>query len=49
MEAALALFGMTMPGAGPNHGLWATCFLRLILRGSGAISLEALIARRLRS
>ncbi|WP_245449816.1 DoxX family protein [Chelatococcus asaccharovorans] len=54
--SALALFGMTMvieilvyPDAWPTHGVWATCFLLLILRGPGAVSLDALIAKRLRS
>ncbi|MFT0861867.1 DoxX family protein [Ancylobacter sp. G4_0304] len=54
--SALALFGMTMvieilvyPDAWPTHGVWATCFLLLILRGPGAISLDSLIAKRSRS
>lgn len=54
--SALALFGMTMvieilvyPDAWPTHGVWATCFLLLILRGPGAVSLDALIAKQLRS
>lgn len=51
--AALALLGMTAvieifvyPDAWPTHGVWAACFLMTIARGSGAISLDALIARR---
>jgi putative oxidoreductase len=51
--AALALFGMTAvieifvyPDAWPTHGVWAACFLMTIARGPGAISLDALIARR---
>lgn len=50
--AALALLGMTLviqifvyPGAWPTHGVWAACFLVVIARGAGAISLDALIAR----
>ncbi len=51
--AALALLGMTAiieifvyPDAWPTHGVWAACFLMTIARGPGAISLDALIARR---
>ena len=33
------------PGAWPTHGVWAACFLVVIARGAGAISLDALIAR----
>jgi putative oxidoreductase len=54
--SALALFGMTMvieilvyPDAWPTHGVWATCFLLLILRGPGAVSLDAIIARSFRA
>lgn len=50
--AALALLGMTLiiqifvyPGAWPTHGVWAACFLVVIARGAGAISLDGLIAR----
>lgn len=49
--AALALLGMTLviqifvyPGAWPTHGVWAACFLIVIARGPGLISLDALIA-----
>lgn len=51
--AALALFAMTAviqifvyPDAWPTHGTWAACFLLLIARGAGAVSLDYLIARR---
>ena len=51
--AALALLGMTAviqffvyPGAWPTHGVWAACFLVVIARGPGALSLDHLIARR---
>jgi len=50
--AALALLGMTLvieifvyPDAWPTHGVWAACFLLVIARGPGAISLDRLIAR----
>jgi len=50
--AAAALLGMTLviqvfvyPGAWVTHGLWATCFLLLIARGAGVVSLDHLIAR----
>ncbi len=52
--SALALLGMTAvievfvyPDAWPLHGVWATCFLLLIARGPGVLSLDALIARRM--
>ncbi|GLK77846.1 hypothetical protein GCM10008171_31000 [Methylopila jiangsuensis] len=51
--SALALLGMTAvieifvyPDAWPEHGLWATCFLLIVTRGPGALSLDALIRRR---
>jgi putative oxidoreductase len=51
--SALALLVMTLvieifvyPGAWPTHGVWATCFLILIARGPGALSLDHMIARR---
>lgn len=51
--SALALLGMTLvieifvyPDAWPTHGVWATCFLYVIARGPGTISLDHLIARR---
>jgi len=50
--AALALLVMTAvieifvyPDAWPTHGLWATCFLVVIARGPGILSLDHLIAR----
>lgn len=33
------------PGAWPTHGVWATCFLLVITRGPGLVSLDHLIAR----
>jgi putative oxidoreductase len=54
--AAFGLFFMTAvieifvyPLAWPTHGVWATCFLLLIARGPGEISLDALIARRFKA
>jgi putative oxidoreductase len=54
--AALGLLFMTAviqffvyPGAWPTHGVWATCFLLLIARGPGELSLDALIARRFKA
>ncbi|SED90085.1 putative oxidoreductase [Rhizobiales bacterium GAS191] len=51
--AALALLCMTLvieifvyPDAWPTHGVWATCFLIVMARGPGALSLDHLIARR---
>jgi putative oxidoreductase len=51
--AALALLAMTAvieifvyPDAWPTHGVWAACFLILIARGPGIVSLDHLIARR---
>ena len=51
--SALALLCMTAvieifvyPGAWPTHGVWATCFLVLIARGPGLLSLDHLIARK---
>ena len=51
--AALALLFMTAvieifvyPGAWPTHGVWAACFLLVVARGPGIISLDHLIARR---
>jgi putative oxidoreductase len=50
--AALALLGMTMvieifvyPDAWPTHGTWAACFLIVIARGPGIVSLDHLIKR----
>ena len=51
--SALALLFMTAviqflvyPGAWPTHGVWAACFLLVIARGPGVISLDHLIAKR---
>jgi len=53
--SALALLFMTAvieifvyPGAWPTHGVWATCFLVVIARGPGWLSLDRLIARKYR-
>ncbi|WP_020180556.1 DoxX family protein [Methylopila sp. M107] len=53
--AALALLGMTLviqifvyPDAWPTHGTWAACFLLIIARGPGVVSLDHLIAKRFR-
>ena len=50
--AALALLGMTLmieifvyPDAWPTHGTWAACFLIVMMRGAGPVSLDYLIAR----
>lgn len=54
--AALALLGMVLvieifvyPDAWPIHGVWATCFLLIIARGPGLLSLDHLIAKRMAS
>jgi putative oxidoreductase len=51
--SALALLGMTLvieifvyPDAWPTHGTWATCFLIIIAKGPGAISLDRLLFGR---
>jgi putative oxidoreductase len=51
--SALALLAMTaviqifvFPDAWPTHGTWAACFLILIARGPGAVSLDHLIDRK---
>ena len=53
--AALALLFMTViievfvyPDAWPTHGTWAACFLLLMMRGAGPVSLDHLVARRFR-
>jgi putative oxidoreductase len=53
--SALALLFMTAvieifvyPGAWPTHGVWATCFLVVISRGPGWLSLDHLIAQKYR-
>jgi putative oxidoreductase len=49
----LALLFMTLvieifvyPDAWPTHGVWATCFLVVIARGPGWLSLDHLISLR---
>jgi len=51
--AAFSLLVMTTvievfvyPDAWPTHGVWATCFVVVIARGPGLLSLDHLIARR---
>jgi putative oxidoreductase len=51
--SALALLFMTSvieifvyPDAWPTHGVWATCFLIVIARGPGLLSLDHLIGRK---
>ena len=51
--SALALLFMTAvieifvyPGAWPTHGVWSPCFLVVIARGPGLLSLDHLIARK---
>jgi putative oxidoreductase len=51
--SALALLCMTAvieifvyPGAWPTHGVWATCFLLVIARGPGWLSLDHVIRRK---
>src|SRR5712672_1114147 len=51
--SALALLCMTAvieifvyPSAWPTHGVWATCFLVVVARGPGWLSLDHLIARK---
>ena len=53
--SALALLSMTAvieifvyPSAWPTHGVWATCFLLVIARGPGWLSLDHLIAQKYR-
>jgi putative oxidoreductase len=53
--SALALLFMTAvieifvyPGAWPTHGVWATCFLVVIARGPGLLSLDHLVAHKYR-
>jgi putative oxidoreductase len=53
--AALALLGMTAvievfvyPDAWPTHAVWAACLLFLVARGAGVLSLDHLLARRVR-
>jgi len=51
--SALALLGMTLvieifvyPDAWPTHGTWAACFLIIIAKGPGVISLDQLFFNR---
>ena len=53
--SALALLFMTAvieifvyPDAWPTHGVWATCFLVVISRGPGWLSLDHLIGQKYR-
>ena len=46
MTAVIEVF--VYPDAWPTHGVWATCFLVVIARGPGLLSLDHLIARRYR-
>jgi putative oxidoreductase len=46
MTAVIEIF--VYPGAWPTHGVWATCFLVVISRGPGWLSLDHLIARKYR-
>jgi putative oxidoreductase len=43
MTAVIEIF--VYPDAWPTHGVWATCFLIVILRGPGVVSLDHIIAR----
>lgn len=52
--AAFSLLFMTSiieifvyPDAWPTHGVWATCFLLVITRGPGLVSIDHIIARAL--
>ena len=54
--SAMALLGMTLiieifvyPYAWATHGTWALCFLVIITKGPGMISLDWLLTRKLRS
>jgi putative oxidoreductase len=44
MTAVIEIF--VYPGAWPTHGVWATCFLVVIARGPGSLSLDHLIAHK---
>lgn len=46
MTAVIEIF--VYPANWPDHLLWAGCLLYVIARGPGAISVDALISRRLR-
>lgn len=43
MTAVIEIF--VYPDAWPTHGVWATCFLVVISRGPGFVSLDHFIAR----
>ncbi len=43
MTAVIEIF--VYPDAWPTHGVWATCFLVVISRGPGIVSLDHFIAR----
>jgi putative oxidoreductase len=52
--SAAALFGMTLtiqifvyPGSWPDHLLWASALVYVMLRGPGELSLDHLVRRRL--
>jgi putative oxidoreductase len=47
MTAVIEIF--VYPDAWPTHGVWAASFFLLIARGPGRISLDYLIARRLKA
>ena len=54
--SALALLAMTLvieifvyPAAWPTHGNWAACLLFIAARGPGCISLDALVAKKIRT
>jgi putative oxidoreductase len=47
MTAVIEIF--VYPEAWPTHGVWATCFLLLIARGPGDVSIDHLIARRFKA
>jgi putative oxidoreductase len=44
MTAVIEVF--VYPDAWPTHGVWATCFLILIARGPGSLSLDHLLTRK---
>ena len=53
--SALALLAMTLvieifvyPAAWPTHGTWAACLLFIAARGPGRVSLDAILAMRMR-
>ncbi len=47
MTAVIEIF--VYPDAWPIHGVWATCFLLVMARGPGFVSIDHLIARRYRT